>query len=141
MKGSMIVSGFIALIIFCVSKPISAEGFSFTFEWGDIPKCGTGRSNTVPNPIFTLSNVPEETVEIYFSMIDRHAHRIAHVPGFSHGGGTVTYAGEQVIQPGAFKYKSPCPPGKAHTYVWTAKVRDGNGNTISKATAKRQYPD
>ena len=29
------------------------------------------------------------------------------------------YGGETVIQPGAFKYKSPCPPSGSHTYEWT----------------------
>ena len=68
-------------------------------------------------------------------LLDRQA------PAYNHGGGTVTYAGEQVIQPGAFKYKSPCPPGGVHTYVWTGKAKDENGDTISKAKANRKYPE
>ena len=135
MKGSILASGFIAFVLLCVNKPISAEEFSFTFEWGDIPRCVTGYPNRVPNPIFTLSNVPDGTVEIYFRMID------SRVPSYYHGGGTVTYAGEQVIQPGAFIYKSPCPPGQVHTYIWTGKAKDENGDTISNAFANRKYPE
>ena len=85
--------------------------FSFTFEWGDIKKCTSGNPNTVENPIFTLANVPEGTTELRIKMKDKD------VPGYNHGGGKIkNYGGETVIQPGAFKYKSPCPPSGFHTY-------------------------
>jgi phosphatidylethanolamine-binding protein (PEBP) family uncharacterized protein len=88
-----------------------AQEFSFTFNWGDIPLCRTGSPNRVENPIFELSNVPEGTKEIRFSLDDRDA------PNYNHGGGTADYAGGSTIQPGAFKYQSPCPPDGQHTYV------------------------
>jgi phosphatidylethanolamine-binding protein (PEBP) family uncharacterized protein len=135
MKSSMLASVFITLIFLCVNKPVSAEDFSITFEWGDIPRCNSGNPNRVPNPIFTLANVPDGTVEISFRLTDWDA------PSYNHGGGTVTYAGEEVIQPGAFKYNSPCPPGGVHRYEWIAKAKDENSDTIGKAKAMRKYPE
>ena len=32
------------------------------------------------------------------------------VKSYNHGGGWVEYKGQSTIEPGAFKYKSPCPP-------------------------------
>ena len=43
---------------------------------------------------------------------------------FNHGGGKVEYTGQTTIEPGAFKYKSPCPPGVVHTYVWTVTAKN-----------------
>ena len=87
------------------------------------------------NPIFTLANVPEGTVEIEFRLKDLDA------PGYDHGGGSAAYTGENEIDPGAFKYKSPCPPGGTHTYRWTATAKDDSGETLGKADATREYPE
>lgn len=132
---TLIFASFIVAAFLGVSKPINAQEFSFTFEWGDIRRCTSGNPNRVPNPIFTLKNVPDGTVQIYFKLVDFQAR------SYNHGGGTVTYAGEQVIQPGAFQYKSPCPPSGRHTYEWTAKAKDDNFDTIGEAKASKQYPE
>ena len=102
-----------------LATPLSclAEEFSISFEWGDIKKCNTGNPNRVSNPIFTLNNVPEGTKFLKFKMKDKN------VPSFNHGGGKIEYFGENVIEPGAFKYKSPCPPGGTHTYEWTVTAQ------------------
>lgn len=126
---------FISLIVTC---PVQADDFSFTFEWGDIPLCTSGNPNTVPNPRFILSNVPDKTKFIYFTLRDLDA------PNYDHGGGKVEYTGNNVIEPGAFKYKSPCPPGGSHRYVWTAIAKESDGffgGKLAKATSKRRYPD
>tara|TARA_Y100001968_G_scaffold215440_1_gene198200 strand:- start:252 stop:659 length:408 start_codon:yes stop_codon:yes gene_type:complete len=112
-----------------------AGDFSFSFEWGDIKSCTTGRPNRVPNPIFSLENVPAGTAVIKFQMKDLNA------PNYNHGGGSVEYSGGNTIQPGVFKYKSPCPPGRVHTYRWKAIARDENGEKLAIATSKRDYPE
>ena len=117
-----------------IVMPVGADDFEITFEWGDIPKCTTGRPNKVENPVFTLSNVPKGTVEIHFKMKDRD------VPTYNHGGGKVDYTGTDVIEPGAFKYKSPCPPSGKHTYEWIATAIDANGGKLGKAKARKKYP-
>ena len=69
------------------------------------------------------------------------------VPTYSHGGGKVdiseikvikeneTNFGKYkfVIEPGKFKYKSPCPPGGKHVYEWSAVAKD---ETLKLETGK-----
>ncbi|MGX1097459.1 phospholipid-binding protein [Amorphus sp. MBR-141] len=111
-----------------------AADFSFAFAWGDFPRCTTGRPLTVASPAFELRNVPQGAASIRFKMVDLA------VPNFNHGGGKVAYSGGSTIAPGAFKYSSPCPPNGTHTYEWTADVRNAEGKSIAKATARKKYP-
>ena len=121
--------------IFATPASCLAEEFSISFEWGDIKKCNTGNPNRVSNPIFTLNNVPEGTKFLKFKMKDKN------VPSFNHGGGKIEYFGENVIEPGAFKYKSPCPPGGTHTYEWTVTAQSKkSGGKLAVAKAKKKYP-
>ena len=106
----------------------------FTFEWGDIPSCTSGYPNTVPNPTFTLLNVPVATKVIKFYLTDNQ------VPSYDHGGGPIAYTGQSVIKPGAFEYRSPCPPSGSHTYEWVGWLKDVNDDTIGKAIAQKDYP-
>jgi len=122
---------FTALILFATSA--SAE-FSFTFEWGDIPNCRTGRPNTVGSPAFVLKDVPAGTTSVRFKLKDRNA------PSYNHGGGKVAVSGDGPLPFGAFKYKSPCPPGGVHTYEWTATALQGK-TKLEHATARRKYPE
>lgn len=114
--------------------PARAAGFTFTFDWGDIPLCTTGYPNTVPNPTFVLTAVPAGTRTIEFRLKDLD------VPSYNHGGGTVTWRGNSTITPGIFTYRSPCPPHGLHTYQWRATARDAAGRTLATATATRPYP-
>ena len=129
-----------ALLLACLLTAWSVSGqclaseFRFTFEWGDIPLCTSGNPNRVDNPSFSLSNVPQGTTEIHFRLQDLD------VPSFNHGGGTVAYKNQDVIEPGAFQYESPCPPGGKHTYEWTATAVDGYGGEVGKARARKEYP-
>ena len=118
----------------CVPAITNAQAFSLSFTWGNIKLCNSGRPNRVPNPNFKLSGVPEGTEKIKFKMVDRN------VPSYRHGGGTVKYTGENTIAPGAFKYKSPCPPGGSHTYEWTATAVGKGGKKLGTAKASRKYP-
>ena len=115
-----------------------AEEFSFSFEWGNIPLCTTGNPNQVPNPRFILSNVPEGTKFIQFTMTDLD------VPQYNHGGGTIEYIGSNIIEPGAFKYASPCPPSGSHRYEWKAVAKNKIGlfsGLLGKANSMKKYPD
>ncbi len=134
MRITTIITG---LLLSIFASSASANDFEISFDWGDIKKCITGNPNTVPNPIFELKNVPDETAWIYFKMVDRN------VPSYDHGGGWVEYKGQSKINPGAFKYYSPCPPNGRHKYEWTAtakKKKSSSGGTISKAKASKMYP-
>ena len=58
------------------------------------------------------------------------------------GGGKIkNYSGETTIQPGAFKYKSPCPPDGTHTYEWTITAIGDKKKKLGKALATRNYPE
>ena len=129
-KSFLIFGTILATPVACL-----AEEFSISFEWGDIKKCTTGYPNKVSNPIFTLNNVPEGTKFLKFKMKDKN------VPSYNHGGGKIEYFGENVIEPGAFKYKSPCPPGGRHTYEWTVTAQSKkSGGKLAVAKAKKKYP-
>ena len=109
-----------------------AAAFDFSFDWSGLKSCTNGRPNVVANPAFTLKDVPAGTKYIRFKLKDRD------VPSYNHGGGVVAYKGQKVIQRGAFKYKSPCPPSGRHTYEWTATAQTKkNGGAIGQATAAR----
>jgi hypothetical protein len=117
-----------------LSTPASA--FEIAFEWGPLKRCTSGNPNTVENPRFVLREVPEGTQFIRFRLKDRN------VPSYNHGGGVVAYSGQEVIEPGAFKYKSPCPPSGSHTYEWTATAQQQErGGKLATAKAKRKYPE
>jgi phosphatidylethanolamine-binding protein (PEBP) family uncharacterized protein len=117
--------------------PAAADEFTLSFEWGDIPLCTSGRPNIVPNPRFVLTNIPQGTKYIQFKMTDLD------VPSYNHGGGTVEYKGGTIIESGAFKYKSPCPPSGSHRYRWTATAKEKTGffsGSLGKAQMDRKYP-
>lgn len=128
------VLAFIVLALATFTATDRVEAFSLGFQWGKLKLCNTGRPNRVKNPTFTLRSVPKGTATIQFKMKDLN------VPGYNHGGGKVKYSGGSTIKPGAFKYKSPCPPGGKHTYEWTAIAKDKKGKKLATARAKRQYP-
>jgi len=115
--------------------PATSSAFEIDFGWQGLTLCTTGRPNRVQNPAFALSDVPEGTRYIRFKLVDLD------VPGYHHGGGVVAYTGQKTIAPGAFKYKSPCPPNGGHIYEWraTAQTRK-NGGRISTASRARAYP-
>ena len=126
------------LILFVT--PVIAFGFSISFEWGDIPLCTGGNPNTVPNPRFVLSNVPEGTKFIQFTMTDLDTN----YPNYDHGGGTIEYTGNNIIEPGAFKYQSPCPRSGSHRYQWTATAKKKTGffsGSLGKTQATKRYPE
>ena len=130
--------GLLSVFILLFATPAIAADFSVSFEWGNIPLCTSGRPNIVPNPRFILSNVPKGTKFIQFKMIDLD------VPSYNHGGGTVEYTGNNIIEPGTFTYHSPCPPSGSHLYQWTATAKKTSGRmgeSLGRAQATRRYPE
>ena len=112
-----------------------AQAFEISFDWKGLKSCTNGSPNRVLNPRFTLKDVPAGTKYIRFKLVDRDAR------SYNHGGGLVAYTGKPVIAPGAFKYKSPCPPSGRHTYIWTATAQSRkNGGKLGVAKAARKYP-
>ena len=112
-----------------------ALSFDFSFDWKGLELCTSGKPNKVKNPTFKLKNVPEGTKFIRFKLVDLN------VPSYNHGGGVAVYDGSGVIKPGAFKYKSPCPPDGAHVYEWRATAQSKkNGGKLATAKAKKSYP-
>lgn len=125
----------IALLPFAMAvQTAGAADFSIGFDWGNLKKCTSGNPNTVSNPKFKLRGVPGGTASIQFRMVDLA------VPSYPHGGGTVKYAGGSTIEPGAFRYRSPCPPAGRHTYEWTATAKDAKGKKLGEAKARKAYP-
>lgn len=114
----------------------AASAFEIGFDWKGLKLCTSGRPNVVPNPRFTLKDVPKGTKYIRFRLKDLD------VPQYNHGGGIVRYTGQKVIAPGAFRYKSPCPPDGVHTYEWKATaLKRRNGGRLATARARRDYPE
>ncbi|MGR3395599.1 MULTISPECIES: hypothetical protein [Rhodobacterales] len=111
----------------------SAE-FAVSFNWGDIPLCTNGRPNRVGSPAFTIKDLPAGTTSVEFRLKDLD------VPSYNHGGGKLKISGSGQLPFGAFKYKSPCPPGGSHTYEWTATAKAGN-KVVGTAKARRAYPE
>ena len=135
-KTAMLKRLVIAVALAGFALPASA--FELSFRWGATPACDGGRPAVVDSPEFALANVPPGTRVIAFEMMDLNA------PDFRHGGGTVPYAGEDLVPAGAFRYLGPCPPAGPHRYMWTAKARDRGttfGRTLGEATATRSFPD
>jgi phosphatidylethanolamine-binding protein (PEBP) family uncharacterized protein len=128
-----LLSAALAALLCTTAQGASAE-FAISFEWGDIPRCTSGRPNTVGSPAFILKDVPEGTTSIEFRLKDRDA------PNYNHGGARVKVGQDGQLPFGVFKYKSPCPPGGTHTYVWTATAR-ADGKVRARAQASRRYPE
>ncbi len=124
----------ITLAAFTLSATSASAEFSFSFEWGDIPECHSGRPNIVGSPAFVLKDVPVGTTSVQFRLKDKNA------PSYTHGGGKVAVTTDGTVPFGAFTYKSPCPPGGVHTYEWTAIARKGK-TKLDRATARRKYPE
>ena len=108
-----------------VASPASASAFLVNFKW-----CGSG------SPTFSLVGVPSGTAKLSFNMTDLN------VPNYEHGGGTVTYSGQQTVPCGALdNYVGPSPPNGPHTYRFAVTALDAKGGTLGTATATRQFPE
>ena len=117
---------------------VNAKEFKISFDWGGLKLCTSGRPNTVANPKFKVSGLPEGTKFIQFRLKDKN------VPSYNHGGGWVEMSKDGQAPENSFKYKSPCPPSGQHVYEWTAIAKDKKGfgaKTLGTAKAARKYPE
>lgn len=133
MRFALIICAFLFL-----STPAHAQSedeFSFTFKWGDIPLCTSGKPNVVDNPFFIFENIPENTKLLRFKLVDEN------VPKYKHGGGEIKFRGLPLIKPGQFTYKSPCPPDGPHTYTWKVFALDAKRRILGTATNTVRYPE
>lgn len=131
-RHAMLAAGVAALLL----AAGSASAFEISFDWKGLKRCTSGYPNVVANPRFVLRHVPKGTKYIRFRLKDLD------VPQYNHGGGIVRYTGQKVIKPGAFTYKSPCPPDGVHTYEWTAiALKSRHGGRLAVARARRKYPE
>lgn len=126
---------FLSAAILALGVGNGAAAFEIDFNWDGLKLCTSGKPNRVANPQFTLKDVPAGTKYIRFKMVDLD------VPSYNHGGGVVAYSGQRIIEPGAFKYKSPCPPNGTHTYEWRATAQSKkNGGRIATTRSAKPYP-
>ena len=128
-----ILIGALLFFGFLLPGQSDAADFQISFKWLKTSTSTGGYPDTEKNPRFELKNVPSGTTVIHFQMSDQDA-------DYYHGGGSAAYTGQSAIESGAFKYEGPCPPD-THTYVWTAKAKDADGNTLGRAKAKRKFPE
>jgi phosphatidylethanolamine-binding protein (PEBP) family uncharacterized protein len=117
-----------ALGLAMAAAPSRADAFTARFSWAGIAACER------VSPAFELAGVPAGTKKLRFEMRDLD------VPGFHHGGSTVTYQGDAVKQ-GAIRYIGPCPPrGERHRYRWTIEAVNAAGKVVGTATATATFP-
>jgi phosphatidylethanolamine-binding protein (PEBP) family uncharacterized protein len=106
----------------------AATAMSLSFSWIGVARCSSSP------PAFTLSDVPAGTRRLAFNMVDLN------LPSYPHGGGTISYQGDQIAA-GSFSYQGPCPPaGQRHNYRWTVKALDAEGKTLATTSAAGRFP-
>lgn len=123
-----------SVIALGLSAGAAMADFTISFEWGNTPRCNTGRAKRVDNPVFVVRGLPPGTDTVEFRMKDLN------VPSYNHGGGKVPMSRDGTVPAGAFQYKGPCPPHTVHRYQWTATARKGK-QVLGKATATRNFPE
>jgi phosphatidylethanolamine-binding protein (PEBP) family uncharacterized protein len=128
----------LCILLISTSTIANADDFKLSFDWSGLKLCTSGNPNTVSNPQFVLTGLPDGTEYVQFRLIDKN------VPSFNHGGGTVKIHANGKVPANAFKYKSPCPPSGSHTYEWIATAKDKKGwgaKRLGTAKASRRYPE
>lgn len=109
----------------------NVQSMSVSFEW----QAGGCQLNS-PNPKIVVANVPEGTAYLKVTMTDLD------VSSFNHGGGTVEYKGNGIVEAGALSgYKGPCPPAGSHTYMFRVTALNGDQSLIlGEGAAEKRYP-
>ncbi len=123
-------------VTFLAAAP--AQAFSIDFDWSGLKSCTSGRPNKVKSPAFRIADLPPGTQSVVFKLVDTN------VRSFRHGGGKVNISQSGQVPGGVFTYLSPCPPNGVHTYEWSAtakSAKNGKGETLDTATARRKYPE
>ena len=117
---------FMTLCALVIGGTANAANFSFKFSWCE------------STPEFSLSNTPKGTAKLEMKMVDLD------VPSYNHGGAALNNPDNGKIACGAFSsqiWYPPSPPVGSHTYQWTIRALDNDGNELASATAKRKFPE
>jgi len=126
MRSALIVT------LLAMSLPV-AHGFEISFDFSNVRPCAGGALRITASPEFALTNVPAETQELDFKLVDISAN-------YAHGGSAVPYTGESTMPADSFKYVGPCPfTGQTHTYEWTVTALDATGAALGTATAQADF--
>lgn len=118
---------FFAFAFSVVTSGAFASGLSVSFEWGPTKRCFDPKS-----PPIKLSGVPQGTAKLQITMTDSSS-------AYDHGGGTVVYKGQTLLQYGAFRYKGPCPDSGTHFYNITVKALAASGSVLASGSASRPF--
>lgn len=112
------------------AAPALADDLTVSFKFDSSSKCSK------VSPAIVVGNVPTGTVAFKVKLKDRNK------PTWSHGGGTVANDGSGTIAKGALHdgYNGPCPPSGSHTYVFTVKAVDANGDVLAEGEASQRFP-
>lgn len=126
----VLITALIAATVLMVGLPVQAQAsdLEVMFQFEARHRCSK------LSPEITVGNVPEGTKSFKVKMIDFQARK------YKHGGGTVENDGSGKIAEGALKsYKGPCPPSGKHTYQFTVKALDAEGDTLASGKAKQRF--
>jgi phosphatidylethanolamine-binding protein (PEBP) family uncharacterized protein len=125
----------IALAGCATTTPVSenAAVIDLDFSWSDRSGCSR------ISPTIRLNNVPSETRYLKFKMFDSTARK-------EHGGGQVTYRGNNLISEGALQsYSGPCPRSSKvsrNRYRITVEALNENKDLVlGKGSNHRVYPE
>lgn len=112
------------------AAPALADDLTVSFKFDSSSKCSK------VSPAIVVGNVPSGAVAFKVKLKDRNK------PTWSHGGGTVANDGSGTIAKGALHdgYNGPCPPSGSHTYVFTVKAVDANGDVLAEGEASQRFP-
>lgn len=112
------------------AAPALADDLTVSFKFDSSSKCSK------VSPAIVVGNVPSGAVAFKVKLKDRNK------PTWSHGGGTVANDGSGIIAKGALHdgYNGPCPPSGSHTYVFTVKAVDANGDVLAEGEASQRFP-
>ena len=120
------------LVSGCASAPVSPDAVELAvdFEWQPTDRCSN------QSPEIRVANIPPTTQTLLVKLKDRD------VPAWNHGGGTVTFAGSNVIPAGALQsgYNGPCPPSGTHRYEFTVEAIDAAGTIVGMGKKMRPFP-
>ncbi len=126
----VLITALMAATLLLIGLPVQAQASDLEVQFQFEPRHRCSKLS----PEITVGNVPEGTKSFKVKLIDFQAR------SYNHGGGTVDNDGSGKIAEGALdSYKGPCPPSGKHTYQFTVKALDGEGDTLASGTAKQKF--
>ena len=119
-----------AILLFLGFSALPAHALTAKFSWSGTSRC------TNESPLFRISNAPDSTRQLRFTMRDGDD------PDIKPSGSTIAYSGTGNVAKGAIAYIGPCPPeGESHRYVWTIDALDAAGNVLATTQVDDNFPE